>query len=94
MSTSYERVPWVYIVTPHLQTLVDRNNRSLIVDRRDVDVSGARQTVLPDFRLIGHDGEVVSQCVAAVVDVGDVLAFHLESETKVEKIDSNSALLK
>lgn len=87
---------WVYNVTPHLQTLVGCNNRSLIIDRRDTDVNGAGQTVLPDFRLIGHNGEVVSLCVAAVVDIGDVLTFHLESEAErihIE-IDSNMALIK
>lgn len=82
MSSSYERVLWVYIVTPHLQTLVGCNNRSLIIDRCDTDVNGAGQTVLPDFRLIGHNGKVVSLCVAAVVDIGDVLTFHLETEVR------------
>lgn len=67
--------PWT---SSHLQTLVGRDDRNLIVDWRDVDVNGAGQTVLPDLRLIGHDGEVVFQCVAAVVDIGDVLTLHLE----------------
>lgn len=71
-----------YIVTPHLQTLVGCNNRRLVIDRRDVDENGAGQAVLPDFRLIGHDGEVVPLRVAAVVDVGDVLAFHLETQAR------------
>lgn len=41
---------------------------------------GAGQAVLSDFCLIGHDGEVVSLCVAAIVDVRDVLTFHLQTE--------------
>lgn len=80
MSASYERVLCLYVITPHLQTLVGCNNRSLIIHRCDVDVSRAGQTVLPDLRLIGHNGKVVSQCVAAVMDIGDVLAFHLDQE--------------
>lgn len=72
----------MYIVVPHLQTLVSCNNRSLIIDRCDIDVNSAGQTVLPDFRLIGHDGKVVSLCVAAVMDIGDVLTFHLEKEAR------------
>lgn len=70
------------ISTPHLQTLVDCNNWRLIVDRCDIDVNNAGQTVLPDFRLIGHDGKAVCVSVAAVMDVGDVLTFHLETEMK------------
>ena len=75
-------VLWVYIVAPHLQTLVDCHNRRLIVDRIDIDVHGAGQAVLPDFCLVGHDGEVVSLCVAAIVDVRDVLTFHLRTEAR------------
>ncbi len=69
-------------VTPHRQTLVGCNNRSLVIDRCDIDVNGAGLTVLPDFRLIGNNGKVVSVCVTAVMDVGDVLTFHLERETR------------
>lgn len=72
----------VIVTPPHLQTLVGCYNWRLIVDRRDIDVNGAGQTVLPDFRLIGHDGKAVCVSVAAVMDVGDVLTFHLETEMK------------
>lgn len=80
----------IIIITPHLQTLVGCNNRRLIVDGCDIDVNGAGPTVLPDFRLIGHNGKDVSLCVAAVVDVGDVLTFHLETG---EETDSNTTLI-
>ncbi len=69
-------------ITSHLQTLVGCNNRGLIIDRRDTDVNGAGQTVFPDFCLIGHNGKVVSLCVTAIMDVGDVLTFHLETEVR------------
>lgn len=65
--------------TSYLQTPVACNDGSLVVDRYNTDVYGAGQTVLADFCLIGHDGEVVALGVAAVVDVRDVLALHLET---------------
>lgn len=79
MSTSYKHIFWVYIVTPYLQTLVGYNNRSLIIDRCDVDVNSAGQTVLLGFRLISHNGKVVSLCVRAVMDIRDVLTFNLKT---------------
>lgn len=50
----------VYVVTLHLQTLVGCNNGSFIINGCDLDVTRARQAVLLDFRLIGHNGKVVS----------------------------------
>lgn len=67
----------MFTLTAHLQTLVGGDKRCLVVDGRDTDVNRARQTVLPDFRLIGHDGKAVALGVAAVVDIGDVLSLHL-----------------
>lgn len=72
-------------LSPHLETLVGRDDGSFVVDRRDVDVDNAGQTVLPDFRLIGHNCEAVLLSFAAIVNVGDVLSFHLE--TKKQKTD-------
>lgn len=77
-TTSYNCVLWVHIFTSHLQASVGCNNRGLIVDRCDDDANSARQTMLPDFCLIGHDGEVVTECVTAIMDIGDVLTLHLE----------------
>lgn len=87
LCTSYNCVLWLHILTSHLQTSVGCNNRSLIVDRCDGDENSARQTVLPNFCLIGHDGEVVIKCVAAIMDIGDVLTLHLETEKIHEVIE-------
>lgn len=70
---------------PHLETLVGRDDGSFVVDWRDVDVDDAGQTVLPDFRLIGHNCKAVLLSFTAVVNVGDVLSFHLETKTKKKK---------
>lgn len=67
---------------PHLETLVGRDDGSFVVDWRDVDMDNAGQTVLPDFRLIGHNYEAVLLSFAAIVNVGDVLSFHLETKNK------------
>lgn len=75
----------VVIVIFHLQTAVGCDNRRLIVDRCNVDANGAGQTVLPDFCLIGHNSKAVCQSVAAVVDVGDVLTFHLETKQRPKR---------
>lgn len=85
----------VIITTPHLQTLVGCNNWRLIIDRCDIDVNGAGQTVLPDFRLIGHDGKAVCVSVTAVMDVGDVLTFHLETEKKQKiQVETGSKIVR
>lgn len=60
--------------------MVSCNHWGLIIDRCDVDVNGARQAVFPGFCLVCHNGEVVSQGVTAVVDVGNVLPFHLKTD--------------
>lgn len=48
------------------------------------------RAVLFDFCLIGHDGEIISQCVAAVVDIGDVLTFHLFKKVKRQQRKSHT----
>lgn len=64
----------------NLQSVVGCNHWGLIIDRCDVDVNGTRQAVFPGFCLVCHNGEVVSQGVTAVVDVGNVLPFHLKTD--------------
>lgn len=86
MSTSHKHVLWMYIVTSYLQTLVGCNNRSLIVDRSDVDMNSAGQTVLLDFCLIGHNGKVVSLSVRAVMDIRDVFTFNLETDVRWRRL--------
>lgn len=58
-----------FIITSYLQTLVGCNYRRLVIDWSDVDVNRAWQAVLCDFCLIGYDGEVVSLCVTAIMDI-------------------------
>jgi len=58
---------------------VDLNGNTALSSLRcdgDGDVGGA--TVLLALRLIGSDGEVVTQRVAAIMDVGYVLPLQLE----------------
>lgn len=76
--TDSENDHCVYI--SHLQPVVGCNHWSLIVDRCDVYANCARQAVFPGFRLICHNGEVVSQGVTAVMDIGNILPLHLETD--------------
>lgn len=45
-------------------------------------MSDAGQTVFPDFSLIGYDGKGVTHSVAAIMDIGYVLTFHLDMDTR------------
>lgn len=71
-------------LSPHLETLVGRDDGSFVIDWRDVDVDDAGQTVLPDFRLIGHNCKTVLLSFAAIVNVRDVLPFYLETKKKTD----------
>lgn len=42
----------------------------------------AGQTVLLEFSLIGHEGEVVCERFTSIMDVGDVLTLYLETQVK------------
>lgn len=66
----------------HPEDPIGCHNRGLVVDRGDVYKHGARETVLPEVRAVSNEGEVVSQGVTAVMDVGDVLLLHLNPQKK------------
>lgn len=73
----------------HLQATVDGDNRSLVIDRYDVDVNSGWQAVFPYLCLIGYDGEVVPQRLTAVMNVGDVLTFDLNTPMLEGKKQTN-----
>lgn len=83
---------WLHerVINPHLQPSVGCDDGDLIVDSCDVDVNGAGQTVLPDFSLVGHKGEIVAQRVTPIMDIGDVLTLQLDEENMLFKFQENT----
>lgn len=72
-------VPLV-LLHPHLQAIVGSDDWSFVIDRRNVDIGYTWQTVLTDFCLVGHYCEAVLFSFTAIMNVGDVLALHLEAK--------------
>lgn len=60
--------------------MVGGHNRGLVIDRYDCDVNSAWQAVLFHLSLIGYNCEVVLQCFTAIMDIGDVLKLHLDTD--------------
>lgn len=66
----------------HPEHSVGCDNRSFVIDWRDLDMYCPGSAVFSEIRGIGYNSEVVLECLRVVMDVVDKLLLHLDQSSE------------